>query len=153
MSTNHTPIYDFCLWQPEDRVLRVDFNENNLKIESELAGLSRRTFALEQKTSSLEGTAFTTKNPQVHFGSYVGDSMEKQTITLGFRPKLVLALRSTFQTGTGTYFYSGMALDGSLATSGVRIVSDGFEVFNCTDGDIFLRTNEYGHTYMYLVVK
>ena len=38
MSTNHTPIYDFCLWQPEDRVLRVDFNENNLKIESELAG-------------------------------------------------------------------------------------------------------------------
>lgn len=153
MSTNHTPIYDFCLWQPEDRVLRVDFNENNLKIESELAGLSRRTFALEQKTSSLEGTAFTTKNPQVHFGSYVGDSMEKQTITLGFRPKLVLALRSTFQTGTGTYFHSGMALDGVLSSAGVGILDNGFEVYNRDNGDIRYRTNEYGHTYIYLAVK
>ena len=153
MSTNHTPIYNLCHWEPEDPVLRTDFNEDNAKIEIAMSRLSERASALEGRTSNLEGGAYTILNPQVCFGAYTGSGTEKKTITLGFRPKLVLALRSTFQTGTGTYFYSGMALDGSLATSGVRIVSNGFEVFNCTDGDIYFRTNEYGHTYMYLVVK
>ena len=135
MSTNRTPIYNLCQWEPEDPVLRTDFNADNAKIEIAMSRLAERASALEDRTSNLEGGAYTILNPQVCFGAYTGSGTEKKTITLGFRPKLV------------------MALDGSLATSGVRIVSDGFEVFNCTDGDIFLRTNEYGHTYMYLVVK
>ena len=153
MSTNHTPIYNLCQWKPEDPVKRTDFNEDNAKIEIAMSRLSERASALEDRTSNLEGGSYTILNPQVCFGAYVGSGTEKKTITLGYRPKLVLALRSTFQTGTGTYFHSGMALEGSLATSGVRIVSDGFEVFNRDDGDIRYRTNEYGHTYMYLVVK
>lgn len=153
MPTNHTPNYQLNQWEAKDKVLRTDFNADNAKIEIAMSRLSERASALEGRTSNLEGGAYTILNPQVCFGAYTGSGTEKKTITLGFRPKLVLALRSTFQTGTGTYFYSGMALDGSLATSGVRIVSDGFEVFNRTDGDIYFRTNEYGHTYMYLVVK
>ena len=153
MSTNHTPIYNLCHWEPEDPVLRTDFNADNAKIEIAMSRLAERASALEDRTSNLEGGSYTILNPQVCFGAYTGSGTEKKTITLGFRPKLVLALRSTFQTGTGTYFYSGMALDGVLSSAGVGILDNGFEVYNRDNGDIRYRTNEYGHTYIYLAVK
>jgi len=38
MSTNRTPIYNLCQWEPEDPVLRTDFNADNAKIDAALAG-------------------------------------------------------------------------------------------------------------------
>lgn len=36
MSTNHTPNYALSQWQAADQVLRTDFNEDNLKIDTAL---------------------------------------------------------------------------------------------------------------------
>ena len=41
MATNHTEHYGLCQWEATDQVLRTDFNEDNQKIEAELARLQR----------------------------------------------------------------------------------------------------------------
>jgi len=38
MSTNYTQNYNLCQWEPEDPVLRTDFNADNAKIDAALAG-------------------------------------------------------------------------------------------------------------------
>ena len=40
MSTNHTPNFNLCQWEADDKVLRTDFNEDNQKIDAALAGLA-----------------------------------------------------------------------------------------------------------------
>ena len=36
MSTNHTPNFNLCQWEATDKVLRSDFNADNLKIDAAL---------------------------------------------------------------------------------------------------------------------
>jgi len=41
MPSNYTPNYSLNQWEPDDRVLRTDFNADNLKIDAALGELSR----------------------------------------------------------------------------------------------------------------
>ena len=41
MSTNHTPNFNLCQWEADDKVLRADFNDDNQKIDAALAGLQQ----------------------------------------------------------------------------------------------------------------
>lgn len=41
MATNHTEHYGLSQWEATDAVLRTDFNEDNAKIDAELARLQR----------------------------------------------------------------------------------------------------------------
>lgn len=41
MASNHTQHYGLCQWEATDAVLRTDFNEDNAKIDAELARLQR----------------------------------------------------------------------------------------------------------------
>ena len=46
MSTNHTTNYNLCQWEPEDPVLRTDFNEDNAKLEAALLNHDRRLYGV-----------------------------------------------------------------------------------------------------------
>lgn len=39
MASNYTEKYKLCQWEATDAVLRTDFNEDNAKLESALAGI------------------------------------------------------------------------------------------------------------------
>ena len=69
MSTNHTPNFNLCQWEANDKVLRSDFNADNQKID---AALKACGFAV---------------------GSYNGTNTSSgggQDIDVGFQPSLVI---------------------------------------------------------------
>ena len=80
MSTNHTPNFNLCQWEPSDPVLRTDFNEDNAKLDSLLQG--HRSLIQQNKAAltTLQNTAYTTSLQAVVFGSYVGDGDRKSVV-------------------------------------------------------------------------
>ena len=70
MSTNHTPNFNLCQWEADDKVLRSDFNADNQKIDAALAAA-----------------------PKITLGTYTGDgnygSQSAKTLTFSFQPKLL----------------------------------------------------------------
>ena len=136
MSTNHTPNFNLCQWEPSDPVLRTDFNEDNAKLDSLLQG--HRSLIQQNKAAltTLQNTAYTTSFQAVVFGSYVGDGTQYRTISLGFRPRAVLVLplngHMGGSSGSQSTMYSGMALDGLDGGTGsaasVSVLANGFRV-------------------------
>jgi len=47
MSTNYTEHYNLCQWEPADKVLREDFNGDNIKLDAALRAIETRLAALE----------------------------------------------------------------------------------------------------------
>ena len=129
-STNYTAFFDLCQWEPDDPVLREDFNADNQKIE----------------------TAIVLNRPVT--GTYTGTgsgSAIKQSISLGFRPRAVLAMPR------GGYLVSGtveipfaLAVDGADALHLV-IQDDGFTVsgeVNVANGVATAMTNRNPHRFI-----
>ena len=58
MSTNHTPNYNLCQWEAEDKVLRTEFNADNAKIDAAIKAVDRRVEGKASTTSvnSLKST-------------------------------------------------------------------------------------------------
>ena len=56
MASNYTNNYNLCQWQPSDKVLRTEFNQDNAKIDAALAAKADRT-ALSSLTSTMSGKA------------------------------------------------------------------------------------------------
>lgn len=79
MSTNKTEHYALHAWEPEDDFVRQEFNENFAKLDTALAGLQ----------SSLGAKL------EIVTGSYTGNDAATRTITLGFRPKLLIIVEKT----------------------------------------------------------
>ena len=48
MPANHTPNYNLNQWEPEDRVLRTDFNADNAKIDAAVQAVDLKAEALSQ---------------------------------------------------------------------------------------------------------
>ena len=79
MSTNHTPNYNLCQWEPGDQVKRTDFNEDNAKIDAALMGLAAKM------------------EDQMVAGVFIyRTSVNETEVNLGFRPRLLI----TFETST-----------------------------------------------------
>jgi len=53
MPSNYTPNYNLNQWEPDDRVLRTDFNADNAKIEAALSSLEERVSALDSLAGKL----------------------------------------------------------------------------------------------------
>ena len=104
MSTNYTNNYNLCQWEASDKVLRTDFNADNAKIDAALAQLNRYTASVEQKTDTLANSAYTIQNPQIVAGHYTGTGTEKQSIQLGFRPRMVLVLHQALKMDSNAYW-------------------------------------------------
>ncbi|MFI3250123.1 MAG: hypothetical protein R3Y07_04105 [Eubacteriales bacterium] len=107
MSTNYTPNYDLCQWEPEDQVNRLEFNEDNLKTEQALNSLVAQIATLSsqiQETNAyiqqVESTVFSSNNLPFVVGSYTGNGATSITVNLGFKPSLVM-----LNLGGGTYHY------------------------------------------------
>lgn len=58
MASNYTEQYKLCQWEATDQVLRTDFNEDNAKIEAELARLAGETARLD--TEKANDSSFST---------------------------------------------------------------------------------------------
>jgi len=53
MPSNYTPNYNLNQWEPDDRVLRTDFNADNAKIDAALNDLNRLTELLAYYTGQI----------------------------------------------------------------------------------------------------
>lgn len=109
MSTNKTTNYDLHAWEPGDDFLRSEFNEN--------------FSALDTKLHTVEAALPSVKKLRIATGSYQGTgSSVTQTISLGFRPRMVLAMcRGT------NYQYRALYVEGADASFG-EITDQGFTV-------------------------
>jgi len=155
MSTNYTQNYKLCQWEPSDKVLRTDFNEDNAKLETALSGLQT---SLNQTNSTLSYAYSPSYRPLVA-GSYVGTGSASRTIYIGFRPRAVLVISGEFltadYTGVVKCIYSGMAVDGiTFPNEGaVAITSQGFSVSYSIDSQRQVRTNESNRKYLYIAIR
>lgn len=115
MASKQSKQFQLNLWEPEDAVLRTEFNENTQKIED----------AIVQLTSQ----AFSVSNAPFVFGSFVGNGQETQKIYVGFHAKFVLIAGCYGLTpGIGIALEEGIWMvgnEGSMSTEG-HLTEKGF---------------------------
>ena len=117
MASGQTSRYGLSQWQPEDKVLREEFNGDNGKVDAALGGLADQmdtkagqadldgvktqlaTKAAQSALDSLSAsvTAGLAKKygmdfPYITTGNYTGDGAATRSITLGFQPSVVLLI-------------------------------------------------------------
>ena len=73
MATNYTTNYDLCQWEPTDAVQRVEFNQDNAKVDSAI--------------HALEG-----RNCYVYTTSYTGTGSGGRSFTFPHKPILVIVM-------------------------------------------------------------
>ena len=104
MSTSQTTNYQLNLWEPQDAVLREDFNADNRKIDEAITELAARS--------------------QVIVGTYTGDGTDSQLVSLGATPKAVFSLQSNgyLSQQYQSFFFGGLALEGHPVKTGSYLV-------------------------------
>jgi len=143
MPSNFTPNYNLNQWEADDRVLRVDFNADNAKLDAALKAREDGQAALQTAVTALQAALPKKQDAAsaVKFtcGTYDGDGAESRTISVGFTPKAVYVCTNYGDAGSGT---SGNNTKGGLAVTGspltfnwnsevqaaMEIVSGGFRV-------------------------
>ena len=126
------------LWEPDDQVLRTEFNENWQKIDTAVS------------------TAQQTAETQCKAGTYTGDGKTMaeggNLIQTGFPPKFVIVSRGWTNT---TRPSSYLALVGEKTVSGMEeyltLTATGFKVG--VGSSSFVTLNESGQEYSYLAVR
>jgi len=163
MSTNYTKNYKLCQWEPGDKVLRTDFNEDNAKLETALTRIETtadRADAASQAAYNLSYPGFVTGH---YSGQAENDSIAWKTITLGFQPRAVLIWpdnHGLINSISGRmYVYGGLILRGgsqNVAATAFYITENGFTVRNTTvttNGNIYRFPNQSGYTYNYIAFR
>lgn len=137
---NYTKHYQLNQWEPTDRVLREDFNEDNQKIEAALKTI-----------------------PQLVMGTYTGNGEPTQFIDLGFTPQALYVAASdgmSFRSISGTnQLCGGLVFRGEPALDTYRqrlileICENGFRVTYNVDVSIYLYANQKDMKYHYIALK
>lgn len=165
MASNHTSNYNLNQWEPEDKVIRTEFNEDNQKIDTALGELAANVGGkadqsdLEAVSSQL--TSLSATVPKLAYGTYSGNNASSRTISVGFTPKVVFVFSA--QGATLLYLSSMYAYWGGMAYQGVSvrskggstvlsIVSGGFKVYFLENGNDRIYTNLSGETYYYFAI-
>ena len=176
MASNYTTNYQLNQWEPTDAVQRVEFNQDNAKVDTALKSLSDQVVqkadqsalntlisAVNQKADASTVTELSGEVDQIEanltkivFGSYTGDGAESRKITLSAgTPKAVLLFTNWGMTGSSGSTYGGLATQSvSLKTyhqtaTALNIVTGGFRVYyKNVDGDLPY-TNYTGKKYVY----
>ena len=93
MASNHTQHYGLCQWEATDGVLRVDFNEDNQKIDTALKELEAQDKTLAEALASQAETIQSCGNCRVVYGSYIGTDKygvtNPNTLTFSHKPLVV----------------------------------------------------------------
>ena len=88
---NSTGNFQLNQWDPEDRILRTDFNEDNAKLD---AALKSQAEALAAETAAREQADAAFGNCKMQYGTYVGTGTYGDSnptrLTFSFEPKLVI---------------------------------------------------------------
>ena len=149
MASNQTSNFQLSQWEANDEVLRADFNEDNLKIETALTAVKAVT-----------DKAYTTDSAPVVFGWYQGDGAAQRKIEVGFTPKAVFLCSQTGHINTNSA-YGGLAIQGHAMArhdnddfaqwaegeTPLAICDGGFYVgFHLDEG---VRTNQQRINYLY----
>ena len=129
MMGTKTEHYQLNQWEPGDNFLRVDFNEDNAKIDAALAS-----------------------KYDLIFGSYQGNDAASQFISLGFTPKAVFVFSSSGQMATEdtVRYMGGFAVDSMDYPSGVIISENGFTVEYNRDRRLWQNSSS---THYYMAIR
>lgn len=135
MATNQTSNYNLNQWEPEDQVLRQEFNDDNDKIDKALKALADQDKTLEQTLAEQAAAIAKCGTCKFECLSYNGTGAQTTTISFTHKPVFFIIqgnqgmLFSTVQSGkalsllqgSSTYFENPvLTWSGSQATlSGV----------------------------------
>ena len=130
MSTNYTNNFHLCQWEAGDPVLRADFNADNAKLDAALKSQSTQLAQALKKSDA----AYSPQFQPVVVGTYTGNTVPSQKITLNFRPRAVIAMLLTgevhFTDAGDRLIRIAAALDGvpggNTGFPAVEIENDGF---------------------------
>ena len=128
MASGQTSRYGLSQWQPEDKVLREEFNGDNGKVDAALGDLADQmntkagqadldgvktqlaTKAAQSALDSLSASVtaglakkYGTDFPYITTGNYTGDGAATRSITLGFQPSVVLLFSIGSEITSRTY--------------------------------------------------
>lgn len=98
MATNHTSNYQLNQWEPTDQVLRTDFNEDNVKLDSALNGLSTTAKQHGTQISQINQKLPTLGNCQIYQTTYVGNEEKTISFTFPHKPMLIFVIGQTSAT-------------------------------------------------------
>ena len=115
MASNQTSFYQLNQWEPEDKVLREEFNADNSRVDGALHSLAEEvgaralqtevdglktqlaTKAAQSALDSLSASVtaglakkYGTDNSYIKSGSYTGDGAKTRTISIGIRPAFLI---------------------------------------------------------------
>lgn len=142
----YTEHYGLHQWAATDNFLRTDFNTDHQLIDAALAGIQGD---VDGKVEVVTGSYTGNKNVQEHT-----DDPEYQTVSLGFTPKAVVVLQSTFSFELSDYngfsdlwLVPGAVTDGTSGSTHTKaqIITGGFTVSTYA--------NLNGRTYRYAAFK
>ena len=105
MATNHTANYQLNQWEATDQVLRSDFNEDNVKVDTALTGLAATDKQHEAALSQLNHQINLRGNCQIIFMSYTGTGNATASITFPHKPLFFMIMDPS-------QYYSITALNG-----------------------------------------
>ena len=86
MATNHTSNYNLNQWAATDAVLRTDFNEDNVKVDAALKGLSTSVQQASTQLSQISQQLNLRGNCQAVNTTYVGTGETTATLTFAHKP-------------------------------------------------------------------
>ena len=158
MSTNKTQHYQLNQWEAEDKVLRMEFNEDNQKIDTALFGKASREAMdqLTQKAAVLAADMAGKGNCQVVAGSYVGTggagASAPNRLTFQRRPMLLYVYGSwRLLCGRGETSAAAQSTVNNDRTNTVTWEERAVSGYN-DDGKASPQLNDEGRTYHYLAL-
>lgn len=140
---NYTTNYHLPQWVESDRIMMGDFNDAMDTLDAGLAA-----------AQAVADAAYCPTNKSYAVGTYTGN-YTTQTITLGFRPSLVIITGdNSDSTASGHYYDLGETfgiVTASHTYGTVTLTDTGFQVVR--DGSIYPRFNENLDKYFYIAFR
>ena len=116
MATNYTTNYDLCQWEPTDAVQRVEFNQDNAKVDAALKSLSDQVVqkanqsavntlvtAVNQKANQTELTAAVGRISALEGGKVDKASFDQAVSTLTAADRMVFLSRTSVGSSVSAY--------------------------------------------------
>lgn len=123
MATNYTSNYQLCQWEESDQVNRLEFNQDNSRIEEALSLLASKMTQIETSLSQISTTvtttasnAYSSSNPNVACG-YTTGTGAAISFKLPFTPKGAIIIRYDHFWGSKGAVV-GMAVSGGYSSTG-----------------------------------
>lgn len=147
MASGKTKNYGLNQWESADKVVRLDFNEDNMKIDAGMAE-NKAAAAAAQATADAAvakaGSAWGPDNCPFVVGTYIGSGTSNthaKTISLGFKPTLVL-VQELAQDNYGANVALGIQGHNYIANT-----NSDLSVFELTDTGFVVRYHYYNSSF------